>query len=241
MVISGTSLLIKTTGPAMKDQLPFCLCSSKFSSSSLPSNFKHCQPHKCSSASPTSATTTSSLPGVAPLPPAPQPLYRPPQIRKRVRAPPDLPPIQEEEDRPDQKLQRLDPGGRQIHQEHQGLDPAPQHHPEPQHPKVDPDEPAGAGADQELGVAFEKLAITPPSARRPGPLKISPPRSPPGTPPKPGAANPFAALLPGAQEPGPPSERTRQMRKELEKTLLQRLAEEAAAKRKKLRKKRNKK
>jgi hypothetical protein len=32
----------------MKDQLPFCLCSSKFSSSSLPSNFKRCQPHKCS-------------------------------------------------------------------------------------------------------------------------------------------------------------------------------------------------
>ena len=32
----------------MKDQLPFCLCSSKFSSSSLPSNFKPCQPHKCS-------------------------------------------------------------------------------------------------------------------------------------------------------------------------------------------------
>jgi hypothetical protein len=47
-VISGTSLHIKTTGPALKDQLPFCLCSSKFSSSSLPSNFKRCQPHKCS-------------------------------------------------------------------------------------------------------------------------------------------------------------------------------------------------
>jgi len=45
--------------------------------------------------------------------------------------------------------------------------------------------------------------------------------------------SPFAALLPRAQEPGPPSERTRQMRKELEKTLLQRLAEEAAAKKKK--------
>ena len=32
----------------MKDQLSFCLCSSKFSSSSLPNNFKPCQPHKCS-------------------------------------------------------------------------------------------------------------------------------------------------------------------------------------------------
>jgi len=57
--------------------------------------------------------------------------------------------------------------------------------------------------------------------------------SPPRAPPEPGAANPFAALLPRAQEPGPPSERTRQMRKELEKTLLQRLAEEAAARKKK--------
>ena len=98
---------------------------------------------------------------------------------------------------------------------------------------MDPDEPAGARADQELGVAFEKLAISPPSARRPGPLKVSPPGSPPRTPPEPGAANPFAALLSGAQKPGPPSERTRQMRKELEKTLLQRLAEESAAKKKK--------
>ncbi len=55
-----------------------------------------------------------ALPGVAPLPPAPQPPHRPPQIRKRVRAPPDLPPIREEEDddRHDQKLQKLDPPGR---------------------------------------------------------------------------------------------------------------------------------
>ncbi len=171
---------------------------------------------------------------MAPLPPAPQLLYRPPQIRKRGWPPPDLPPIQEEdEDRPDQKLQRLDPGGRPVPQDHQGLDPAQQRPPEPQHPKVDPDEPAGAGANQELDLAFEQLAIWPPNTRRPGPHKVSPPRSPPGTSPKPGAVNPFAALLPRAQEPGPPSERTRQMRKELEKTLLQRLAEEAAAKKKK--------
>ena len=98
---------------------------------------------------------------------------------------------------------------------------------------MDPNEPAGAGTDQELGVAFEHLAISPPSARRPGPLKVSPSGSPPGASPKPGAVNPFAALLPRAQDPGPPSERTRQMRKELEKTLLQQLAEEAAAKKKK--------
>ncbi len=98
---------------------------------------------------------------------------------------------------------------------------------------MDPDEPAGARVDQEFGVAFEQLAISPPSAQQPGPLQVLPPRSPPGTPPKPGAANPFAALLPRTQEPGLPSERTRQMRKELEKTLLQRLAEEAATKKKK--------
>jgi len=98
---------------------------------------------------------------------------------------------------------------------------------------VDPDEPAGAGANQELDLAFEQLAISPANTRRPGPPKVSPPGSPPRAPPEPGAANPFAALLPRTQEPGPPSERTRQMRKELEKTILQRLAEEAAAKKKK--------
>ncbi len=32
----------------MKDQLPFYPCSSRFNSSNLPNNFKHCQPHKCS-------------------------------------------------------------------------------------------------------------------------------------------------------------------------------------------------
>jgi hypothetical protein len=63
--------------------------------------------------------------------------------------------------------------------------------------------------------------------------QVSPPRSLPGAPPKPVLANPFAALLPGAQEPGPPSEQTRHMHKELEKTLLQHLAEEAAARKKK--------
>ncbi len=98
---------------------------------------------------------------------------------------------------------------------------------------MDPDEPAGARANQELDLAFEQLAISPTDTRRPGPHKVSPPGSPLRTPPEPGAANPFAALLPGAQKPIPPSERTRQMRKELEKTLLQRLAEEAAAKKKK--------
>ncbi len=111
----------------------------------------------------------------------------------------------------------MDPGGRQVPQEHLRFNPAQRRHPEPQHPKVEPDEPVGAGADQELGLAFEALALSPPRPRRPGPLKVSPPGSPPGTPPKPGPANPFAALLPGAQEPGPPSKRTRQMRKELEK------------------------
>ncbi len=105
-----------------------------------------------------------ALPGVAPLPPAPQPPYCPLQIRKRGQPPPDLPPIQEEdEDRPDQKLQRLDPGGRQVPQDQQGLDPAQQRPQQPQHPKVDPDEPAGAGANQELDLAFEQLAISPPN------------------------------------------------------------------------------
>jgi len=98
---------------------------------------------------------------------------------------------------------------------------------------VGPDEPAGAGADQELDLAFGQLAISPPGTRRPGSPKISPPGPLPRTPPRTGAANPFAALLPGGHEPGPPSERTRQMRKELERTLLQRLAEESAAKKKK--------
>ncbi len=97
-------------------------------------------------------------------------------------------------------------------------------HPGPQHPKVDPDKPTGAGADQELGVAFEKLDISPPSTQQPGPPKVLPLRSPSGASPKPGTANPFAnpfaALLPRAPEPGPPSERTQQMRKDLEKTLL---------------------
>ena len=128
---------------------------------------------------------------------------------------------------------RDSPGGGQVPQDHQGLAPAQQGHRQPRHPKVDPDEPAGAGANQELDLAFEQLAISPANTRRPGPPKVSPPGSPPRAPPEPGAANPFAALLPGAQKPGPPSERTRQMRKELEKTLLQRLAEEAAAKKKK--------
>ena len=170
-----------------------------------------------------------------PLPPAPQPLHRPPQIRKRVRGPPDLPPIQEEDDddRPDQKLQRLDPGRRQVPQEHLEVVPAHQGPQQPRHPKVGPDEPAGAGADQELDLAFGQLAISPTGTRRPGSPKISPPGSLPRTPTEPGAANPFAALLSGVHEPGPPAERTRQMRKELEKTLLQRLAEEAAAKKKK--------
>jgi hypothetical protein len=57
------------------------------------------------------------------------------------------------------------PGGHQIPQEHQKLNPAQRRHPETQHPKVDPDKPAGAGADQELGVAFEKLAISPPNTQ----------------------------------------------------------------------------
>jgi hypothetical protein len=161
-------------------------------------------------------------------------LVCPPQIRKRNLPPPDLPPIQEEdEDQLGPKLQRLYPRGCQVPQEHQRFDLAQQCHPEPQHPKVGPDKPTGAGADQELGVAFEKLVISPPSTWRLGSPKVSPPRSTPETPPKPGPANPFATLLPGAQEPGPPSDRTHQMRKELEKTLLQRLTEEAAAKKKK--------
>jgi hypothetical protein len=98
---------------------------------------------------------------------------------------------------------------------------------------VDPNKPVGAVADQELELAFEKLAISPPSTQQAGPPKVLPPRSPPGASSKPGAANPFAALLPRTRQPGPPSERTRQMCKELEKTLLQRLAEEAAARKKK--------
>jgi hypothetical protein len=174
-----------------------------------------------------------ALPRLAPLPPAPLPLDHPPQIRKYNLPPPNLPPIQEEdEDQLGLRLQRLDPGGRQVPQGHQRLNLAQRRHSEPQHPKVDPDEPAGAGADQELGVAFEKLAISPPSTRQRGPLKVSPPRSPPGAPPKLGPANTFAALLSGAQEPGPPSEQTQQMHKELEKTLLQCLVEEAAARKK---------
>ncbi len=136
---------------------------------------------------------------------------------------------EEDDDRPDQKLQRLDPGGHQIPQEHLGIVPAHQGPQQPRHPKVGPDEPAGAGADQELDLAFGQLAISPTGTRRPGSPKISPPGPLPRTPPRTGAANPFAALLPGVHEPGPPSERTRQMRKELEKTLLQRLAEEAMA------------
>jgi hypothetical protein len=176
-----------------------------------------------------------AVPGVHPLPAAPPPPHRPPQIQKRFQIPPDLPPIQEEDDddQPDQELQGLDPGGRPLPQEHLEVVPAHQGPQQPRHPKVGPDEPAGAGADQELDLAFGQLAISPPGTRRPGSPKISPPGPLPRTPPRTGAANPFAALLPGVHEPGPPSERTRQMRKELEKTLLQRLAEESAAKKKK--------
>jgi hypothetical protein len=105
-----------------------------------------------------------ALPVLTPLLPALLPLVCPPQIRKRNLPPPDLPPIQEEdEDQLGPKLQRLYPRGCQVPQEHQRFDLAQQCHPEPQHPKVGPDKPTGAGADQELGVAFEKLAISPPS------------------------------------------------------------------------------
>ncbi len=107
-----------------------------------------------------------ALPGLAPLLPAPLPFEHPLQIRKCNLSSPNLPPIQEEEeDQLGPNLQRLGPGGLQVPQEHQRLNPAQRRHPEPQLPKVDPDKPTGAGADQELGVAFEKLAISPPSTR----------------------------------------------------------------------------
>ncbi len=70
---------------------------------------------------------------LVPPPPAPLLLVRTPPLCKRNLPPPDLPPIQEEDKgQLGLKLQRLDPGGCQIPQEHQRLDLAQRCHLEPQ-------------------------------------------------------------------------------------------------------------
>jgi hypothetical protein len=85
-------------------------------------------------------------------------------------------------------------------------------------------------ADEHLRDAFGWMAISPDQHERPGPHKILPPSSQERTPPKLGPQESFPHLL---ARGGPPSEHTRQMKEDLEKTLLKRYDEAKALEKKK--------
>jgi len=83
--------------------------------------------------------------------------------------------------------------------------------------------------DQGLRDALERLAISPDRGRQPGPLPI------PAVSPGKGKApdlEPQQPIPHQVVDPGPPAQRTRQMQKEFDRTLLKRLEEAKAAEKK---------